>query len=86
MTGGWRAEEASKRARLSADQEPPSRRNKPSRHAEHALPLRRLPRRQEGVDVLGAADAEGEDAPFEAGVVRVETTPVGFGVEVLEIE
>lgn len=43
-----------------------------------------LPRREQGVDVLGAAEAEREDAPFAARVVRVEAAPVGVGVEVLE--
>ena len=43
-----------------------------------------LPRRQQGVDVLGAADAEREDAPFSLGVVRVKAAPVGFRVEVVE--
>ena len=42
-----------------------------------------LPRRQQGVDVLGATDAEGEDAPFALRVVAVEVAPVRVGVEVL---
>jgi hypothetical protein len=36
------------------------------------------------MDVLGAADAEREDAPFSLGVLRVKLAPVSVGIEVLE--